>query len=239
MTQKEFAGERLVAVLIDVENVGLASIQWLFDQLSDVGRITIKRAYADWSSSKSKRDQTHELGIEPIHVYHSDRKNSSDIRLVIDAMELLHNSPIDIFVIVSSDSDFIPLINKLRSFGKVVIVAGKKETTSSNLSKYCDRYLFLEENKPIDDNAPVLLDTITNKQDSDSDWARLVHKAWSQRAQVKGQSIPGPIAATNAAKILGVKKLSSSRFKTLEGLLKADPYLHENWIRNGNIIIRN
>ena len=62
--------ERQVAVLIDFENVGLSSIQWLFDQISDIGRITIKRAYADWSTARSTREQVLQLGIEPVHLFH-------------------------------------------------------------------------------------------------------------------------------------------------------------------------
>ena len=141
------ATESQIAVLIDFENVGLNTIQGLFDALSDIGRIIIKRAYADWSGSKTPREQLFELGIEPILIYRSTKsgKNSSDIRLTIDATELLFQSTVDTFVIVSSDTDFIPLINKLRSAGKVVIGAGKKETKSNNLVRSCDRYFFLDQ----------------------------------------------------------------------------------------------
>lgn len=138
-----------VAVLIDYENVGLDAIQHLLDQLSDVGRVIIRRAYGDWSVQRGKQDQLLELGIEPIHQYHSNKsgKNSSDIRLAIEAVDLLYNSPIDTFVIVSSDSDFVPLVGKLRSSGKSVIVAGRREATSPTLIKSCDRYIFLDAEK--------------------------------------------------------------------------------------------
>lgn len=138
-----------VAVLIDYENVGLDAIQHLLDQLSDVGRVIIRRAYGDWSVQRGKQDQLLELGIEPIHQYHSNKsgKNSSDIRLAIEAVDLLFNSPIDTFVIVSSDSDFVPLVGKLRSSGKSVIVAGRREATSPTLIKSCDRYIFLDAEK--------------------------------------------------------------------------------------------
>lgn len=138
-----------VAVLIDYENVGLDAIQHLLDQLSDVGRVIIRRAYGDWSVQRGKQDQLLELGIEPIHQYHSNKsgKNSSDIRLAIEAVDLLFNSPIDTFVIVSSDSDFVPLVGKLRSSGKSVIVAGRREATSPTLIKSCDRYIFLDTEK--------------------------------------------------------------------------------------------
>ena len=144
--------EANVAVLIDYENVGLDSIQYLLDQLSDVGRATIRRAYADWSVERGKRDQLLELGIEPVHLFRSVKsgKNSSDIRLAIDAVDLLHGAPVDTFVIVSSDSDFVPLVSKLRASGKSVIGAGRRDVTPSTLVKSCDRYIFLDEAKATD-----------------------------------------------------------------------------------------
>ena len=145
--------ERQVAVLIDFENVGLNSIQWLFDQISDIGRITIKRAYSDWSSvTKGTQSQVLELGIEPIQLFRltGAGKNSSDIRIVIDAIDLLYQSPIDTFVIVSSDSDFVPLVSKLRAGGKSVIGAGRRATASRALVISCDRYHYLDEDsKPL------------------------------------------------------------------------------------------
>ena len=141
-----------VAVLIDFENVGLSSVRWLFDQVSDLGRITIRRAYADWSAAAGKRDQAQqrdqllELGIEPIHLFHSvSGKNSSDIRLAIDAIELMYLSPVDTFVIVSSDTDFVPLVSKLRAAGKTVIGAGRSAAVSRTLVTSCDRYFFLDQ----------------------------------------------------------------------------------------------
>ena len=143
-----------VAVLIDYENVGLDSIKDLLEQLTSDGRVTIRRAYGDWSVQRGKQDQLLELGIEPIHQYHSNKsgKNSSDIRLAIEAIDLLHESPIDIFVIVSSDSDFVPLVGRLRSSGKTVIAAGRREATSPTLIKSCDRFIFLESEKAADDS---------------------------------------------------------------------------------------
>ena len=141
-----------VAVLIDYENVGMSAIEYLLDQLSDVGRVIIKRAYADWSVpvQRGKQDQLLELGIEPIHQFISNRsgKNSSDIRLAIDAIDILYGSPVDTFVIVSSDSDFVPLIGKLRAVGKTIIGAGRREATSTTLVKSCDRYIYLDDAAP-------------------------------------------------------------------------------------------
>ena len=139
--------EENVAVLVDYENVGLESMEALLDQLSDVGRVIIKRAYADWSVHRSKRDQLLEYGIEASHHFRSTKqsKNSSDISLTIDAIDLLYSAPVDVFVIVSSDSDFVPLVNKLRSAGKTAIGAGRRGHSSPTLVKSCDRYIYLED----------------------------------------------------------------------------------------------
>ena len=137
-----------VAVLIDYENVGVGSLDSLFDKMSDVGRVIVKRAYADWSkTTKKSQEQLQELGIEAIQNFHSGRsaKNSSDIRLAIDAVDLLYSAPVDLFVIVSADSDFVPLVSKLRSGGKDVIGAGRSDVVSQTLVKSCDRYIYLEK----------------------------------------------------------------------------------------------
>ena len=138
--------EGQVAVLIDVENVGLSSVQELFDQLANVGRIIVRRAYGDWSGTRARdRDRLQALGIEPITVFHSGSgKNSADIRLAIDAIELSFQSPVDTFVVVSSDSDFVPLVGKLRAAGKTVIGAGPSAVASRSLVGSCDRYFYLD-----------------------------------------------------------------------------------------------
>ncbi len=139
-------GEAQIAVLIDYENVGLNSIRGLFDQLSDLGRVIVKMAYEDWSSAGKQRDYVLELGIEAVHHFHAAKvaKNSSDISLAIDAVDLLYRSPVDTFVIVSADSDFVTLVSKLRSAGKTVIGAGRRDVVSTTLVRACDRYIYLE-----------------------------------------------------------------------------------------------
>ena len=178
--------ERQVAVLIDFENVGLNSIQWLFDQISDIGRITIKRAYADWSSARNTRDQVLQLGIEPIHLFHmaGSGKNSSDIRLVIDAIDLLYQSPIDAFVIVSSDSDFVPLVSKLRAGGKSVIGAGRQATASRALVISCDRYFYLDQ-----DNKPRQQVPVTKETQSDTLVLRAMRAAIDEDGKVVGSKL--------------------------------------------------
>ena len=243
--------ERQIAVLIDMENAGLGSVQRLLDQISPDGRIILKRAYADWSRAKKSRDKLLELGIEPIQLFRSasGRKNSSDIRLAIDAVDLLHSSPIDIFVIVSSDSDFIPLINKLRASGKIVFCAGEQSKMSSAMIKTCDRHFYVDQDKTTNESNKVSLKKekgksgiplhteITSIDQTDELWEQ-IDSAWSKRATASGQSIPGPNAATEAAKLLSVAKLSASTYKTLQGILDASNLLSRKWSRDKNTIIR-
>ena len=135
-----------IALLVDYENVGVDSLQYLVEQVSGMGRIIIKRAYADWSSQRKGQERLIELGIEAVHNYRSVKsgKNSCDIKLTIDAVEILHSGQVDSFVIVSSDSDFVPLVTHLRGAGKGVIGAGRKAVTSTTMVKSCDKYIFLD-----------------------------------------------------------------------------------------------
>ena len=183
--------EANVAVLIDYENVGLDSIQYLLDQISDVGRITIKRAYADWSTQRNKRDQLLELGIEAIHHFRSTKsgKNSSDIRLVIDAIDLRHTSDLDTFVVVSSDSDFVPLVMYLRAAGKSVMAAGRRETTAPTLVKSCDRYIYLDDSPPARAVASEEKSRRTKQAGGPSLLTRAVEASVDESGQVVGSKL--------------------------------------------------
>ena len=379
--------EAQIAVLIDYENVGLDSIQHLFDQLSDVGRIIVRRAYADWSSQARRRDQVLELGIEAVHHFASrNTKNSSDICLVIDAVELLYGSPVDTFVIVSADTDFVPLASKLRAAGKTVFGAGRRDVVSPTLVRACDRYIYLEAapkkpepvfkpgspdadgllvrameahseglvagskihqtmtridpsfnfkdlgygtftrflegssvvkvtrsrgqgdsmaelrsasqrggvlprvtralgRRPKEAAAPVAVEehaapplpapplpapplpapplpapplsapplsappllapvlpapeeTNGTRAEPVGTWDQQVHEAWGRRAKGSGDTLNGTWAAGEAARALGVPKLSASRYKTLQKLLDSSPELAQYWARDGNTLRR-
>jgi uncharacterized LabA/DUF88 family protein len=153
-----------IAVLIDYENLALGTgkrkrnghqepgpmpdIKKIFERLVDKGRIVSKRAYCDWQRFADAVTPLHELGIELIEI--PDRaytgKNSADIRLAVDAVEIcLTKDHIDTFAILSGDSDFSPLVSKLKEFGKQVIGVGAKESTSSLLAENCDEFIFYED----------------------------------------------------------------------------------------------
>lgn len=153
-----------LAVLIDYENLALGTgrrkrnghqepgpapdVKRIFERLVDKGRIVSKRAYCDWQRFDTAIAPLHELGIELIEI--PDRqytgKNSADIRLSVDAVEMCFTREhIDTFAILSGDSDFSPLVAKLKEFGKWVIGVGMKESTSPLLAESCDEFLFYED----------------------------------------------------------------------------------------------
>jgi uncharacterized protein (TIGR00288 family) len=149
--------ERNLAVYIDFENLALGfpegsrtpfDIQRVLNRLLDKGKVIVKVAYADWSRFRKYTKSLHESGIELIEIPKRSLtgKNSADIRLVVDAMDLSWSKEhIDTFVIVSGDSDFSPLVGKLKENGKYVIGLGMKESTSKLLADHCDEFIYYEE----------------------------------------------------------------------------------------------
>jgi uncharacterized LabA/DUF88 family protein len=146
---------RRIALFIDFENLvtntGITpasfDLQPSLDRLLEKGKVIFRRAYCDWSRFKEARGHLHDHGVELVEVPPSTRagKNSADMRLVIDALELCYaREHIDTFVIASGDSDFVPLANKLRENDKYVIGLGVKQATSPIFVKACDEFLYLK-----------------------------------------------------------------------------------------------
>lgn len=141
--------ERKIALLIDAENIShqfvgqvMASVREAMD-----GLITVKRIYADWTKPNLSawKAVLRKYALMPIQQYSfSSGKNSSDFALVIDAMDLLYQSDIDVFYIVSSDSDFTRLVMRIRESGKIVIGMGEKKALESFVLA-CNDYIFFEE----------------------------------------------------------------------------------------------
>src|SRR3954470_5161740 len=145
--------ERRIALFIDFENLvtntgidpGALDLQPAFDRLLEKGKVVFRRAYCDWSRFREATRRLHDFGVELVDVPPSTRagKNSADMRLVIDALELCYaREHIDTFVIASGDSDFCPLAYKLRENDKVVIGIGVKQATSPLFVKACDEFIY-------------------------------------------------------------------------------------------------
>ena len=149
-------GERSLAVFIDFENLALGfqgrrerfDIARVLERLVEKGKIVAKKAYCDWSRFGGYTQPLHEAAIELVEIPKRSQtgKNSADIRLCVDALDLAYSKDhIDTFVIVSGDSDFSPLVSKLKENGKHVIGLGMQDSTSELLRDNCDEFIYYED----------------------------------------------------------------------------------------------
>jgi uncharacterized protein (TIGR00288 family) len=148
--------ERALAVFVDFENLALGfqgqrskfDIHLVLKRLVEKGKIIARKAYADWSRFQPYTAWLHEAAFELIEIPKRSQtgKNSADIRLCVDAMDLAYSKAhIDTFVIVSGDSDFSPLVSKLKENGKHVIGLGMQGSTSDLLRDNCDEFIYYED----------------------------------------------------------------------------------------------
>jgi len=150
-------GDSNLAVFCDFENIALGvrdaklkkiDIRPIVERLLLKGSIVAKKAYCDWERYKEHKPTMHEAAFELIEIPHTriSGKNSADIRMVVDALDLCYTKEhIDTFVIVSGDSDFSPLVSKLRENAKSVIGVGVKSSTSDLLMNNCDEFIFYDD----------------------------------------------------------------------------------------------
>jgi len=146
-----------LAVFCDFENIALGvrdakfpkfDMQLVLERLLLKGTIVVKKAYCDWDRYKEFKPVMHEAAFELIEIPHTRQsgKNSADIRMVVDALDLCYTKEhINAFVIVSGDSDFSPLVSKLRENAKTVIGVGVKNSTSDLLMSNCDEFIFYDD----------------------------------------------------------------------------------------------
>src|SRR5438105_12951477 len=148
--------ENSLAVFIGFENLALGfqgrrdkfDIHRVLERLVEKGKIVAKKAYADWSRFGPYTAPLHEAAIELIEIPRRGQtgKNSADIRLCVAAMDLAYSKDhINTFVIVSGDSDFSPLVSKLKELGKHVIALGMQQSTSELLRDNCDEFIYYED----------------------------------------------------------------------------------------------
>jgi len=151
------AETRNMALFCDFENIALGvrdanyadfDIAKVIERLLLKGNIVVKKAYCDWDRYKVFKSAMHEASFELIEIPHvrQSGKNSADIRMVVDALDLCYTkSHVDTFVIISGDSDFSPLVSKLRENNKIVIGIGVKNSTSDLLMANCDEFIYYDD----------------------------------------------------------------------------------------------
>lgn len=194
-----------MALFCDFENIALGvrdasyekfDIGKVLERLLLKGSIVVKKAYCDWERYKAFKAPMHEASFELIEIPHvrQSGKNSADIRMVVDALDLCYTKThVETFVIISGDSDFSPLVSKLRENNKVVIGVGVKNSTSDLLVTNCDEFIFYD------------------------DLVRERRKAPVRRAAAKTAKVQDPVkAAPDTAKGQEPPKARSRRRKTTE-----------------------
>jgi uncharacterized LabA/DUF88 family protein len=147
-----------VAVFIDYDNIEIsveetfgksADVDWsrIFQYAGQMGRVVLRRAYADWAEAASKQRQLLSLGVELVHVNSKRGKNAADIRIVIDALELFYDekNAFTHVLLVSGDGDFTELVHRLRAHGKTVIGMGISGTSADYLVNACDKFVFYDK----------------------------------------------------------------------------------------------
>lgn len=149
--------EPLIAVFVDFENLALGvrdmkagkfQIQLILKRLLEKGRIVFKRAYCDWRNYEDAVREFHAQGVELIDIPQSKMsgKNSADIRMVVDALDLCYSkNHIDTFALISGDSDFSPLVSKLKENNRRVLGCGVKSSTSDLLIANCDEFIYYDD----------------------------------------------------------------------------------------------
>lgn len=184
-----------IALFFDCENIGLAGrdVELVLQWAATRGRVLIRRGYADWSKHTTLHNEMHAAAIELIDMPGDLRgKNRADIRLVVDAMEVALTKPnIDTFIIASGDSDFVPLLNRIREYGRYAIVLSRRQNRSGHLSPACDELIY------IDDVAPKTKTNATSQTTKDLAIAKQPSNEQSDNAD--------PQPAANSSKLVSKK----------------------------------
>jgi uncharacterized protein (TIGR00288 family) len=145
-----------IALLIDSENASPKSIDGVMSDLAERGRVTVRRAYGNWQSLGGWEKKLQPFAIQPIQQFaYTQQKNAADIALAIDAIELALTEEIDSFAIVSSDSDFTPLIIRLVAKGKLVIGFGEEKAPEA-FKRACTTFIHTDSFQEPTDESPVV-----------------------------------------------------------------------------------
>jgi len=136
-----------IALLIDCENTSREALEPVLNELAKYGVVNIRRAYGDWKSSQLKNWEAHSLlfALKPVQQFgYTKGKNATDAAIIIDAMDILYTNAVDCFAVMSSDSDFTPLVVRLLESGKEVFGFGQKKTPAPFV-KACSQFIFTED----------------------------------------------------------------------------------------------
>ncbi len=192
--------ENKIALLIDCDNVSHKSIEGVIDELSKYGKVNIRHAYGNWKSESMKgwEEKLHPHAIKPIQQFaYTKGKNATDAAMIIDAMDLLYTQNLDAFALMTSDSDFTPLVMRILSNGITVYGFGEKKTPTPFV-KACSQFIYTEHLVQIEEEEEKATDEgLSRKSRSqlrkDTGLVKLLRTAVEQAAGEDGWSHLGRV----------------------------------------------
>lgn len=232
--------ENKIALLIDCDNAKADAIYGIMEELSKYGETSIRRAYGNWKGSNPWEEVLHPFAIQPVQQFPYTRgKNATDLAMTIDAMEILFTENVDLFAIVSSDSDFTPLAMKLRAKSKQVIGFGEEKTPqpfidSCNTFTYIDKFKKPTEN---DDSTSSIEKIDKNKLRGNSKIMKAIREAINEKSDDDGWAEASAISQ----QINQLVRLSPRSFGYTKWaqLIRATEYFGERKNSKGQLFFKN
>ncbi len=194
------AEENKIALLIDCDNVSHRSVEGVIDELSKYGKVNIRHAYGNWKSENMKgwEEKLHPHAIKPIQQFaYTTGKNATDAAMIIDAMDLLYTQKLDAFALMTSDSDFTPLVMRILANGITVYGFGEKKTPSAFV-RACSQFIYTENLEPVEDEEEKPQEKGSTKKSraelkQDAALVKLLRTAVEQAAEEDGWSDLGRV----------------------------------------------
>lgn len=184
--------ENKIALLIDCDNVSHKSIEGVIDELSKYGKVNIRNAYGNWKSESLKgwEEKLHPHAIKPIQQFaYTKGKNATDAAMIIDAMDILYSKNLDAFALMTSDSDFTPLVMRILSNGITVYGFGAKKTPMPFV-KACSQFIFTENLEHLEEEEKSTSEGLSkktrNELKQDAGLVKLLRTAVEQAAEEDG-----------------------------------------------------
>ncbi|MCQ2106043.1 MAG: NYN domain-containing protein [Fibrobacter sp.] len=220
--------ENKIALIIDCDNASAEAIDGIMEELSKYGETSIRRAYGNWETNSTWKTVLHPFAIMPVQQFpYTKGKNATDLAMTIDVMDMLYTESIDVFAIVSSDSDFTPLAMKLRAKGKTVIGFGEEKTPSAFIYA-CNLFVFTDKFKDmdsVDDPAVTVERYDKNKLRCDTRLMNAIRKAIMECQDDNGWASAATVAQRVSRQITHSPK--NFGYATWPKLIRATEYFEE------------
>lgn len=232
--------ENKIALIIDCDNAKADAIYGIMEELSKYGEINIRRAYGNWKGSNPWEEVLHPFAIQPVQQFPYTRgKNATDLAMTTDAMEILFTENVDLFAIVSSDSDFTPLAMKLRAKSKQVIGFGEEKTPQPFIDS-CNTFTYIDKfKKPTesDDSTSTIEKIDKNKLRENTKIMKAIREAINEKSDDDGWAEASAISQQiNQQVRLSPRSFGYTKWAQL---IRATEYFGERKNSKGQVFFKN